>query len=47
LLYDLEADPTQAESIENAAVEARMCAHLERLMRECEAPPQQFERLGL
>ena len=46
-LYDLRANPAQTETIENPAIEAQMCAHLERLMRECEAPPQQFERLGL
>ena len=47
LLYDMEADSSQTKPIKNAEIEAQMCAHLTRLMRECEAPPQQFERLGL
>ena len=47
LLYDLERDPQQLRPIEDAAVRARMEALLVRLMRENDAPPEQFERLGL
>ena len=47
VLYDLHADPTQGATVTNAEVEAQMLEHLRRLMRECEAPAQQFERLGL
>jgi len=47
LLYDLQADPWQKQPISDAAVEAQMVEHLRRLMRECAAPVEQFERLGL
>jgi len=47
LLFDLEQDPAQEHPIEDAAVEERMTAHLVRLMRENDAPEEQFERLGL
>jgi arylsulfatase A-like enzyme len=47
LLYDLEADPTQQEPIQNEAVEGRMVDHLIHLMRQCDAPSEQFVRLGL
>ena len=46
-LYDLQTDPTQQTTLQNPEIEAQMVEHLTRLMRECEAPPQQFERLGL
>ena len=47
LLFDLEADPHQAHPIENAAVESTMIAYLVRLMQANDAPPEQYERLGL
>jgi len=47
LLYDVGADPRQERAITDPAVERRMIGHLDRLMRECEAPPEQWERLGL
>jgi hypothetical protein len=47
LLYDLEADPRQERPVRDAEAEQRMTAHLVRLMRENDAPPEQFERLGL
>jgi arylsulfatase A-like enzyme len=47
LLFDLEADPTQEHPIEDKAVEARMVEHLVQLMKANDAPPEQFERLGL
>ncbi len=46
-LYDLQADPAQTATIEDAAIETQMRACLSRLMRECEAPPEQFARLRL
>jgi arylsulfatase A-like enzyme len=46
-LYDLAEDPGQTHPIENPEIEAGMIGHLTRLMRECDAPPEQFERLGL
>lgn len=47
MLFDLQNDPKQEKPIRDPAVEERMIAHLVRLMRECDAPPEQFERLGL
>jgi hypothetical protein len=52
LLFDLDSDPGQIRPIlpdapEYAALEAEMTAHLVRLMRENDAPVEQFERLGL
>lgn len=47
LLFDLLADPLQEHPLQDPVVEARMCAHLVRLMLANDAPPEQFERLGL
>lgn len=47
LLYDLETDPGQATPLRDVALELRMADLLVRLMRENDAPPSQFERLGL
>jgi hypothetical protein len=47
LLWDVESDPGQARPLDDPAVENRMIGHLTRLMRECDAPPEQYERLGL
>lgn len=46
-LWDVQADPAQAVPLDDADVEARMIAHLVRLMGDCDAPPEQYERLGL
>jgi arylsulfatase A-like enzyme len=47
VLYDLETDPKQENPIEDAEIEEKMIAHLIQLMRENDAPEDQFERLGL
>ena len=47
LLFDLQADPGQEHPILDSAVEARMVGAPVRLMKENNAPPEQFERLGL
>ena len=47
LLYDLETDPKQEHPINDPEVEARMIDHLDRLMRENDAPAEQWERLGM
>ncbi|MDX9976017.1 MAG: sulfatase [FCB group bacterium] len=47
MLFDLQADPYQERPIEDAAVEQRMIAHMVRLMRWNDAPPEQYQRLGL
>ncbi len=46
-LYDLEADPKQIAPIKNKDVENRLTAQLIELMKECDAPDEQFERMGL
>ncbi|MCX5661936.1 MAG: sulfatase [Planctomycetota bacterium] len=47
LLFDVKADPKQERPLNDPAVEKRMIAHMVRLMKECDAPPEQYERLGL
>ena len=47
LLYDLETDPHQEHAISDPAVENRMIGLMKDLMRQCEAPEEQYERLGL
>lgn len=47
LLFDLENDPKQEQPLDDPAVEERMVGHLKRLMEECGAPEEQYERLGL
>ncbi len=47
LLFDLHTDPNQEHPLQDAAVEGRMVALMERLMQANEAPAEQFVRLGL
>jgi hypothetical protein len=47
LLYDLHADPAQETPLTNPDIEARMVQHMIRIMQEYEAPPEQYQRLGL
>jgi hypothetical protein len=47
LLFDLHTDRGQEQPIHNPEVERRMIALLIALMEENDAPPEQFERLGL
>jgi hypothetical protein len=47
LLWDLQADPAQDQPLHDPVVEARMVQLLVQLMRENDAPPEQFVRLGL
>ena len=47
LLYDLEQDPGQTQPIDDDAVERRMSEHLIACMKACDAPAEQYERLGL
>ncbi len=46
-LWDVQNDPQQAQPLVDPEIERRMIGHLNRLMQECDAPPEQFERLGL
>lgn len=47
MLFDLHADPHQTHPVTDDDMEQRMRQHLLRLMRQCDAPPEQFARLGL
>lgn len=47
LLFDLETDPQQAQTLDDSGLEQTMIDHLRTLMHQCEAPADQFERLGL
>jgi arylsulfatase A-like enzyme len=47
LLFDLHNDPGQRHPIRDARIETNMIAHLVRLMRENDAPSEQYQRLGL
>ena len=47
LLYDLEKDPKQEHPIRDEEVEERLKVHMVQLMRENDAPKEQYVRLGL
>ncbi len=47
LLFDIEKDPQQENPINNPEIEKRMMRQMIDLMKENDAPPEQFERLGL
>ena len=46
-LFDVKTDPRQESPIDDPQVEQRMINHLVRLMKACDAPCEQYERLGL
>lgn len=46
-LYDLETDPKQENPITDPEVERRLTAALAEQMQKCDAPSEQFVRLGL
>ncbi|MFB3892116.1 MAG: sulfatase [Phycisphaerae bacterium] len=47
LLFDVQEDPRQERPLKDPAVEKMMIDHLVRLMKENDAPEEQYERLGL
>ncbi len=47
LLFDLEADPEQTLPLDNPEMERRMISYLVELMQACDAPAEQYARLGL
>jgi hypothetical protein len=47
MLFDLRCDPAQERPLADPEAEGRMIEHMKRLMKENEAPPEQYERLGL
>jgi len=46
-LYDLKEDPKQERPLNDPAIEERMIGLLSEVMTSCEAPLEQFERLGI
>jgi arylsulfatase A-like enzyme len=46
-LFDLSRDPNMETPITDAKAEQRMLALLKQLMHECDAPAEQYERLGV
>jgi len=46
-LYDVAADPQQQQPLQDAALERRLAEQMVALLRASEAPPEQYERLGL
>ncbi len=47
LLFDLEKDPVQENSIVDEEIELRLLNEMVELMRQTDAPPEQYQRLGL
>jgi arylsulfatase A-like enzyme len=47
LLFDIDEDPGQQHPLADPAAEAAMTEHIVRLMKENDAPAEQWERLGL
>ena len=47
VLYDLAGDPAQLHPVQDAAVEGRLAAAMQRLMRANDAPVESFKRLDL
>ena len=47
LLFDLESDPGQVNPLGDTALEGRMIEMMLHLMRANDAPPEQYQRLGI
>lgn len=47
MLFDLQSDPDQLKPIRDEAVESRLIEAMVKLMREHDAPAEQYERLGI
>ncbi len=47
MLFDIEADPRQQTPLDDVQTEQRMIALMRDAMAECDAPVEQYERLGL
>lgn len=47
ILFDLENDPNQENPIDDKNIEEKMIGYLVKLMKENDAPIEQYERLGL
>jgi hypothetical protein len=46
-LFDIKNDPNEEEELINVVIETRMANLMVRAMQENEAPPEQYERIGL
>jgi hypothetical protein len=46
-LYDVQADPGQQAPLNDEVTEARLVGQMRELMRQCDAPSDQYQRLGL
>ncbi|MCU6710716.1 hypothetical protein M6D81_18660 [Paenibacillus sp. J5C_2022] len=47
LLFDLLQDPQQLHPLNNEKIETGMIRHMIKLMRQYDAPEEQYVRLGL
>jgi len=47
LLFDQETDPWQSAPLQDEKTEQRLLESMRELMRTCEAPEEQYERMGL
>ncbi len=47
LLFDLKADPAQERPLDDPQLEAQLAEQMTTLMKTCDAPAAQFERMGL
>jgi hypothetical protein len=47
LLFDIEKDPLQLHPFEDVAITAGLLEKMVKLMKESDAPAEQFERMGL
>jgi arylsulfatase A-like enzyme len=47
LLFDLAEDPEQNHPLDDPVVEQRMIDHIIRVMGECDAPKEQYTRMGI
>jgi arylsulfatase A-like enzyme len=46
-LYDIESDPQQLRPLNDEATQQRMIGLMTQLMADCDAPAEQYERLGV
>ena len=47
LLFDLQTDPKEANLLTDPALEKRLISQMVTLMKQADAPPDQYERMGL
>jgi len=47
LLYDLAADPQQKSPINDENIKSRMTSLMVQLMQQCDAPAEQYDRIGV